>query len=71
MQASLPERLSVVETKVSAHEDTLNDMAAKVDTIFEHVVAERAKLKQRTQFFAAIAGFVAFCGTLWEIFRRP
>jgi hypothetical protein len=69
MPETLAERVSVVETKVSAHEDTLGEIAIKVDDIHQFVVGERAKHRQRNQFFGGIAGIVAVCGTLWEIFR--
>lgn len=64
MSDSLAERIAVVETKVSA----LENMAEKVDQIYNFTVAEKANRRLRNQFFGGIAGVVAFLGTVWEIF---
>jgi hypothetical protein len=64
MSSILEERMAVVETKVGV----LEDMAPKVNAIYDYMVADKANRKLRGQFFGGVAGFVALCGTIWEIF---
>lgn len=66
MPDSLAERIAVVETKVGA----LETMGPKIDEIYDYVVADRANRKLRNHFFGGLAGFVAVCGTLFEVFSK-
>lgn len=70
MDLTLAERVAVVETKVDTLTSNQADMAVKVNAIYDHVVASKANRKLAARFFAGIGGFVAVCGTVFEIFRK-
>jgi hypothetical protein len=70
MTDNIGERLAAVETKVGALQDSLDPMAADVRLVRDYVLAEQAKKRLSKQFFGGIAGVVAICGTLFEIFRK-
>lgn len=66
MERSLAERVAVVETKVS----TLEDMAEKVDTIYDYIVADKANRKFRNRIFAGFAGILGLAVSAAELFKK-
>lgn len=70
MDQSLAERIAVVETKVSTLQTGQDSMSAKVDEIYNHVVAERANRKLAARVFAVILGFFTAADALVRIFRH-
>jgi hypothetical protein len=69
MSPTIPERLAVVETKVGEIQNAQGEIGAKVNAIYDHMVADKANRKLTAKFFGGIAGVVGVAAALREFFH--